>query len=960
MIASTWEPWRAHLPEEHSAVVGALWGKSNAGGRPNLLIQHLFDALAVAEQIWDGYLAPSLQQVLDDATGGNGRAFYSWLCGVHDVGKASPAFQGQVSALGEAVSNAGLSLTGGKRDAGRWRHEKASGLILLDCLAQEWQPDQLAWVWPLIAGHHGVFYSKADVIGLNRRPRTKAELHGAEDWAAVQRCLTNIVTAAAGYPDLNSVEPRRAVTRAEQLALSGFIIMADWLASDGRRFVGIDDLGHVSLAAARSRALRGWRDLGVRGGWGRLAVPPTSIFKQRFNRTPRPSQRLVMDAASQMGAPGLMIVEAPMGEGKTEAALAAAETLAARFGADGVFVGMPTQATSDPMFERTLSWLSTFEARPQVALLHGKRLFNEVWRGLLDRPPDDGDAELDEHGLPRPYGRITGVCEDGEHDDGEHMAPAEWFLGRKRGLLAANCVGTIDQALFAATRTRHVALRYAGLAGKVVVLDEVHAADVYMAQFLGELLNLLGNARVPVILLSATLAPAQRRELACSYLAGALAQPDVEGGEAHDGLPGYPAVTTVWAADGRVHTRVAATQPWRADVAVGVALLPEPTTDDGGAVVGELRRRLHDGGCVLVLRNTVARAQQTARALREVFGDAVVLLHSRFTAADRAERTERLLHLLGPEPAARPERLVVVATQVAEQSFDVDVDLLVTDVAPIDLLLQRVGRLHRHRRDPQERPAALRVPEVVITGFRFGLGDLPWFPRGCEAIYGRHHLLRSLALAWSASVSAEGPGWSIPADVPTLVARGYEADETVVPAGWARDEQTARGEWQIQELRRAETAKSILLTSSGQQGRQTLDGLHRASSRGDAEAAVHVRDGDMASEIILIRRRGDRYETLGGEDLGLHGERVNDGAVDVLRGVLGGSVRLPVGGRYESLAGLAKHLGPLSEWKDHPWLMRANVLVLDAHGSAEIGGGSWRLTYSTTEGLTVVEQAKAT
>src|SRR5699024_3847172 len=137
----------------------------------------------------------------------------------------------------------------------------------------------------------------------------------------------------------------------------------------------------------------------------------------------------VINAAREMAAPGLMVVEAPMGEGKTKAALAAAEVLAARFGADGVFVGMPTQATSDPMFSQLRQWVHAIDPdlASQVALLHGKRRFNKEWQSLLDAAgdqPDDLYGDIDEDD---PYGLTSAA---GEINQAERHAPAEWFLGR--------------------------------------------------------------------------------------------------------------------------------------------------------------------------------------------------------------------------------------------------------------------------------------------------------------------------------------------------------------------------------------------------------------------------------------------------------------------------------------------------------------------------------------------------
>ena len=244
----------------------------------------------------------------------------------------------------------------------------------------------------------------------------------------------------------------------------------------------------------------------------------------------------------------------------------------------------------------------------------------------------------------------------------ERQAPAEWFLGRKRGLLSPFVVGTIDQLLFAATRTKHVMLRAAGLMGKVVVLDEVHAADVYMSQFLKEGLRWLGQAGVPVVLLSATLPPAQRHELVTAYL---LVRPPWKMFDASE-LPqaaGYPNVSAACLVDGRAVYDVDHCQQWRADLRVSVTVLPEEVGTAGQSQAGDeavadvLQERLAEGGYALVIRNTVPRAQHTYQVLRERFGDDVRLLHGRMTAHDRAERTQECLDLLGPTRKEGPRSL---------------------------------------------------------------------------------------------------------------------------------------------------------------------------------------------------------------------------------------------------------------------------------------------------------------
>ncbi|MFF4128332.1 CRISPR-associated helicase Cas3' [Microbispora rosea] len=920
--------------------LGVLWGKSaaKAAGRMNLLMCHLLDTAAVAEQVWDRYLAPSTKAWLEDVAGGPGcgRRFFAWICGIHDCGKATPAFQQMDETAARAVRHSGLTWMHTGRQ--RWRHDRAGGKLIRDVLHEAgWADDHISWIWPLIAGHHGKFPS----VGQLREPSlARGHLHGkGSGWRRVQSAVVEVFTRQLGFEGLKEVQPLRVPSRADQLHLSGLVVMADWIASDERHFPGIDNLRDVSLKASRRRAVNAWERLGLRGGWGTLAVPGDEVFGDRFGHGPRPSQVMVMDVARRMGGPGLVIVEAPMGEGKTKTSLLAAEILAARFGADGVFVGMPTQATSDPIFSQVREWAGKVVPglESQVTLLHGKRRFNREWQALLEEAgdsPDDIYGTVDEDAL---YGMSS-------FDVGEVLerrAPAEWFLGSKRGLLTPLVVGTIDQLLFAATRTKHVMLRMAGLAGKVVILDEVHAADVYMSQFLLEGLRWLGQARVPVVLLSATLPPDQRRALVGSYLAGAASSEDPP--VLNMPAPvGYPNVTAVWLDESGPQGLVEHCPSWRSDLSVRVEVLPESpqavstSGASAGAVVALLADRLDDGGCALVIRNTVDRAQETYQALRAQFGDDVLLLHGRLHAAHRADRTETGLARLGPSAEPRP-RTILVATQLAEQSFDVDADILVTDLAPIDLLLQRIGRLHRHNGVP--RPAKVREPCVVITGLGASGTGAPWILRASEAIYGRYLLLRTAALV----CAVKGSSWNVPGQVPALVAAAY-GTTSVVPNAWAEAERAAFAKRDADQQARADAAQKFLLTRFKEHENTTLEGLHYAETKGaDEIVQAIVRDGEPTIEVVIVHEDSSGYATWTGRRLGINGEV----PANLLDEVLGGTVRLPA-----KLAGAAEsELQPLDGWRDHPWLRYSRALKLDPQGRASLD--RWAIHYDTDLGLVV-------
>ncbi|MFF8646469.1 CRISPR-associated helicase Cas3' [Streptomyces sp. NPDC015345] len=922
------------LAEREVRCLGVVWGKSRAraGGVTNLLIAHMLDTAAVAELIWDGYLAPHTRRQIDTvAPDGDGRRFFAWLCGIHDCGKATPSFQRVDGTEAALLAEAGLCWDTGmvNRSTSRaWRHDKAGGALLRSVLKSAgWGREQIAWVWPLVAGHHGT------VAAQQPSDRTYAQGHAqgkSPEWKTVQRQLVEVFTRALGYDALCAVQPAAVPARAVQLGLLGYVVMADWIASDETHFTGLDRLEAISFDGARARSRAAWAALRLEGGLRGLEGAG-DVFTSRFGHGPRPSQNLVVDAVRRMDAPGLTIVEGPMGEGKTKTLLAVTEVIAERFGFSGLFLGMPTQATADPMLEQVCRWADAVSpgAGSDAVLLHGKRAFNPVWKAMMD-------AER--------RASYESVQEDGDVDccEREHHAPADWFLGAKRGLLGHLVVGTIDQLLHAATRTRHVMLRHAGLAGKVVGLDEVHAADVYMSQFLKESLRWLGQARIPVVLLSATLPPAQRQVLTDAYLSGARNEPHFTAP-----LPdaaGYPAVTCAWqdpAAVAPVVT-VDACAPWRRDMPVRVCSLPE-AEDPDQPVVDTLRAQLAAGGCALVIRNTVKRAQRTFRRLQAEFGDDTVILHGQLTVRERAERSEDIIARLGPgDDQPRPARMIVVATQVAEQSFDVDADVLITDITPIDLLLQRIGRMWRH--DGTLRPAAITEPVVYVTAWHPQPDNgVPRFERGAEYIYGTWLLLRTAALVSSASA---GGGWSIPGDVPWLVAEVYNGDP-LVPAAWRAAEQQACEAWRREQEQRAVNAERYLLARPADRDAVTLAGLHYAAADAQDEQRLRavVRDGEDSVEVVLVVHTAGSYRTLEGTSLGAAGE-LSGGHVDELAGDI---LRLPValtGNHAPESLGLV----PLPGWSSHPWLRQARALVLDA---ALVGrAGPYRVSCDRDIGLT--------
>lgn len=908
--------------------LGLLWAKSdttdghNTPPQPHLLVGHMIDAAQVAGALWDGHIADSVKQLVHHNLGGtpaDARRLVQFLAGVHDLGKASPAFQIKSLNLAEQLRQAtGVDLCTPGTAVASWHHTFAGGAAIKQLLTTTpWQP-HIDWMRAVIGGHHGTYPHKGDY----RIKYPARAAHGGRQWDRwrhdiLQWLLVELGVISASQtlqdlPDWPMVPPVGT-----QVILEGLVITADWIASNGAVMPGVWDLGKIGAETARRRARAAIDALQFAPGW---TLPAQSdVFGARFSFAPRPVQKQTETAVTAMHGPGLVIIEAPMGEGKTEAALVAAEVLARRFGCHGLFMGLPTQATTDAMFNRVAKWLANVQPGSALGLSHGKAVVNTDY------------AKLEQW-----HASEVGI------DCGcDIYSPSRWFTGRKRLLLSPHVVGTIDNLLIAGAQVRYVALHHLAFAQKVVVLDEVHAVDIYMSQFLESCLRWLGASRTPVVLLSATLPDSIRQRLIQAY----TGRPVAVGGSGG----AYPQITTATADTTTVY-RPGATS----SKTIRLQVLDEPgigssdTTNADDAIAELLAEQLSTGGCALIIRNTVTRAQSLYARLKDQYpGEELMLLHSRFTAADRATHTGKLLELLGDtsQGANRPHRLVVVATQVAEQSLDIDADLLITDLCPIDLILQRTGRLHRHSSNDPLRPAGLQTPTVYVTRMRTALAadadphlGLPDRPAG--------FIYPTALLARTAQLLYRKTELTTPDDVLDIIAEIYEehgrrCDNPLWQAAldkWDNDRSWIDGSLEIQ-------AHNAALGPPG----DSVDGLNQRVH--DAERVL-VRAGDLPLEIALLQLTSNGLLRGLGTDItfrqdGTATESIT--AAEVGRRVIGSTVRIS----NKSLIGALCDNPSLPRWETDPWLHKIGVLVLDATGSAALktDRGDRRLTYSHELGL---------
>jgi CRISPR-associated endonuclease/helicase Cas3 len=609
------------------------------------------------------------------------------------------------------------------------------------------------------------------------------------------------------------------------------------------------------------------------------------------------------------------------------------------------------------MFPRLLDWLDHLPTqdgeRLSVLLAHSKSALNKDFAALKTRSRQR-IAAVDVDGDPAVTAAGAAV----------RSAPAElvahqWLNGRKKGMLSSFVVGTIDQLLFAGLKGRHLALRHLAVAGKVVVIDEAHAYDTYMNSYLDRVLAWLGAYGVPVVVLSATLPPERRRELAEVY-AGQSAEAEQYAELAR--ADAYPLLTAV--APGHPPVQEAPGGSGRSS-----AVEVECLADDLDTLADRLAEETADGGCVLVVRNTVSRVLETAKALRKRFGSDtdVTVAHARFLDLDRAANDERLLELFGPPSPdrTRPARHIVVASQVAEQSLDVDFDLLVTDLAPVDLVLQRMGRLHRHPR--ASRPERLRVPRCLLTGVDWAV-EPPCPVRGSQRVYGRYMLLRSLA-ALLPSLPSPGDGAGrrvvrLPQDIPALVREAYDADGEV-PQGWTDAVEEAREGYQRARVDQERRAGTFRIGEVAAPGRSLVGWL--AGSVGDADdtraGRAQVRDGQESLEVVVVQRLADgslaTVSWIDGERAGLPLPQDAVPTAAAAKAAAACGLRLPLQLSHpkiidQVIAEIEQFYVPAWQSKESHWLAGELILPIDADCQTRLAG--FVLNYSRTQGLEVVRE----
>ena len=685
------------------------WAKSDRQDHQSihLLEYHLADVAACFEALLK---QPTIRKRLARSGGRDDldEITVARLCvfaALHDIGKANVGFQAQIWRAEDLPPNRKRPprmghdvvlmpvLEDKDRETADWFFDALNAVELM-----EWDNDEgitASGLFIATLSHHGT--------PLNRFANIMANPAAWRPFGALdpRQCVRRIVELVREwYPDAytSGALPLPSAPAFQHMFL-GLCTLADWLGSDEQLFAYRNRPQDRYIDSARARARNAVAEIGLDIGAQRNALRELPDFGALFDIDGRPNPMQEAVADLPLDQP-LLIIESETGSGKTEAALWRFARMYKAGLVDGLYFALPTRSAAKQIHDRVTSFVGRMfpeEHRPETVL---------AVPGYLRAGGMEGRR------LPH-----FKVWWDDQHSAADSVIRRRWAAeSAKRYLAAQVAVGTVDQAMMAALTVRHAHLRAACLARNLLVVDEVHASDQYMRVILERLLEAHVGGGGYACLMSATLGSSARRRLSSPGNMGAEAGPKLEDARAAR----YPALTTRGAGQGNL---IGVEESGRSK-RVQVGVVADMQAFD--SVAERALQAARAGAKVLIIRNTVGYALRTQQALEEIASaeeseerntgllfrcnGVLTAHHSRYAAADRLRLDAAVEKQIGKERATGGR--VIVGTQTLEQSLDIDADLLITDLCPMDVLLQRIGRLHRHQR--ADRPAGYRKPACII------------------------------------------------------------------------------------------------------------------------------------------------------------------------------------------------------------------------------------------------------
>ncbi|WP_459617092.1 CRISPR-associated helicase Cas3' [Bordetella sp. 2513F-2] len=679
----------------------AAWGKRDNQGHEHPLEDHMLDVAMVFYVLAQ---IPALRRALNSCAGRllneTDILRLTVLAFLHDVGKACAGFIAKRWKIGETPE--GWPPHTGHSGEAFYIFEQADLLYQLPAdELDEWGSATFGLMLAAIS-HHGRPIAKSPLNSHRTWAPVIASEGVAYDPAATLKMLGQ--RALAWFPGAFAKGGNPLPTAARFTHLfAGLVQLADWLGSD-TRFFPYTQPGEDRRQTAEQRARQAVAGIGLDMATWREALQSPPTFGQVFQL---PGPRPMQEKMAQQDWDPLLIVESETGSGKTEAALWRYATLFQAGIVDALYFALPTRVAASQLCGRAENfaehlWMGSSARAPAVV------------RALAGYESADG-ARM--HRLPE----FKVLWTDDPDDQKAHL---RWAAeSPKRFLAAPIAVGTIDQALLAALQVRHAHLRHSLLARSLLVVDEVHASDAYMSAVLACLIDAHLRAGGHVLLLSATLGASARHRYQ-AVAANALgrrskaAMPSLEQASAQ----AYPAISDASTLHALPAPTSHKTVHWRL----------QDDVDRPDSIAALAVHAAAQGAKVLVIRNTVPAAIATLcaiearvkasnqEALLFRVNDVSTVHHSRYSKEDRPRLDAAIENQLGKHRQPSSQGRIVVGTQTLEQSLDIDADFLICDLCPMDVLLQRLGRLHRHSRRIDERPAPYRQAQAIILTPEYG------------------------------------------------------------------------------------------------------------------------------------------------------------------------------------------------------------------------------------------------
>jgi CRISPR-associated endonuclease/helicase Cas3 len=665
--------------------VNLFFAKADTNRSPTLpLINHLLDVYSATKHLWEILLPQKLKEIITEDFDLNIEStgeIIAFIAGLHDIGKATEYFQDNVIGQSKQIK---FSIN----------HSLASSIYLSH--REEIIYKVLA---KYLSMHHGQIYSSIQIYS------------SSIDSPDASR-LNSIYDAYYNYFDIDISKIKiKNENPTWSIVFVGLLTFSDWLVSQESHWININSI-YSSKDESIINVHKTIENAKIFPG-NSIDDKKENIFNHFFNSnniifTPRPLQELVNCYKINTDAQSLTFIEAPTGEGKTEAAflLAGKQMLSKISG--GIFLAMPTQATSNMQYVRFNSFLE-----------------NACTNQIISSNLIHANSRTNEH-----FNKVSNLDRFINQEENQFYV-SDWFVNKKLALISQFGVGTVDQALLSVLNVKHFFLRLFGLAGKTIIFDEVHSYDICMAEIMKNLLRWLKALGSSVIILSATLHEKMKNEFIESW-----------GADVRPLSSQYPLISQI--ANSSICEETFEVNIENRNKKINIEF--SPNADDLVKIADSIIENSVYGCRIAVILNTVCRTQELYSILKARNFDSkfnIILFHSRFMLKDRQNIENQVISTFGKYAGNSDKINIVIATQVIEQSLDLDFDLMYSDFAPIDLLLQRAGRIHRHNIEIRKfRPETLLEPKLILLVPETKDKELPDF-KANSAIYENIYLWRT-------------------------------------------------------------------------------------------------------------------------------------------------------------------------------------------------------------------------